>query len=82
MPAVLEPGLPDIIGNFYARAYQSSPIVSGAFTATKMSTDTNQDSGNASNNSYSFKASNSNSIYGTSTTVQPPAICLIPQIKF
>ena len=29
-----------------------------------------------------FDASRSNAIYGASTTVQPPAISLIPQIKF
>ena len=29
-----------------------------------------------------FKASYSCSIYGNSTTVQPPALSLIPQIKF
>lgn len=29
-----------------------------------------------------FDASRANSIYGNSGTVQPPAIALIPQIKF
>ena len=29
-----------------------------------------------------FDASRSNPIYGNSTTIQPPALCLIPQIKF
>lgn len=29
-----------------------------------------------------FNASDSEPIYGNSDTVQPPAICLIPQIKF
>ena len=29
-----------------------------------------------------FNASKSNAIYGLSSTVQPPAICLIPQIKY
>lgn len=29
-----------------------------------------------------FDASRSNGLYGASTTVQPPAIALIPQIKF
>lgn len=29
-----------------------------------------------------FNASLANAIYGTSNTVQPPAICLIPQIKY
>ena len=30
----------------------------------------------------SFSANRSNAIYGASATVQPPAISLIPQIKF
>ena len=29
-----------------------------------------------------LNASNSNAIYGTSTTVQPPALQLIPQIRY
>lgn len=29
-----------------------------------------------------FKASKANPIYGNSNTVQPPAIVLIPQIKY
>lgn len=29
-----------------------------------------------------FNASDGNAIYGNSDTVQPPALCLIPQIKF
>ena len=29
-----------------------------------------------------FNASNSNAIYGGSTTVQPPALQLIPQIRY
>ena len=31
---------------------------------------------------YQFKASRSNSIYGAADTVQPPAIVLIPQIRY
>ena len=33
-------------------------------------------------NSLQLNASNSSSLYGASTTVQPPAISLIPQIKY
>ena len=32
--------------------------------------------------SFGFDASKSNAIYGNSTTVQPPALQLLPQIKF
>ena len=31
---------------------------------------------------YRFDAKNSSSIYGNSDTIQPPAIVLIPQIKY
>lgn len=31
---------------------------------------------------YTWDLSKSNSIYGTSSTVQPPAVRLIPQIRF
>ena len=31
---------------------------------------------------FNFDASQSNPIYGASDTVQPPAICLIPRVKY
>ena len=34
------------------------------------------------NHTLGFDAAKSSKIYGASTTVQPPAISLIPQIKF
>ena len=34
------------------------------------------------NDGISFDASRSNAIYGASTTVQPPALVLLPQIRF
>ena len=41
-------------------------------------------SGSTDNGNYTidFDASKSNQIYGSSSTVQPPSICLIPQIRF
>ena len=33
-------------------------------------------------NGLQFNASKSSSIYGAANTVQPPALCLIPQIKY
>ena len=37
---------------------------------------------NSTTNRQSFDASRSNSIYGASTTVQPPALCLLPCIRY
>ena len=37
---------------------------------------------NSGTYSQSFDASRSNSIYGASTTVQPPALCLLPCIRY
>ena len=39
-------------------------------------------SDNSGTYSQSFDASRSNSIYGASTTVQPPALCLLPCIRY
>ena len=33
-------------------------------------------------NTVTFNASKSNTVYGSSSTVQPPAIVLVPQIRF
>ena len=57
-----------------------STTVSGAFrqfsTATSQTNYTNQGT------LVQFAASQSNPIYGNSTTVQPPALTMIPQIKY
>ena len=57
----------------------------GAFTTTAWGLTIKLSAGNADifyNKSLSFNASNSNSIYGKSSSVQPPALSLIPQIRF
>ena len=57
----------------------------GAFTRVS-GTDTGNAGGgvnyDGNTNTFNFNASQSNSIYGASSTVQPPALSLIPQIKF
>lgn len=75
-----EAGLPNITGNI--SAFKSS--ISGAFVG---SNDTNRyDGWNDNEDEYavstSFDASRSNSIYGASTTVQPPAMTVIYCIKY
>lgn len=77
----VEAGLPNIKGTTGHSIYNGIGI-SGAFKI--YSTSTNQSFAGSVNNPYNveFDASKSNSIYGNSTTVQPPAITLIPQIKY
>lgn len=75
-----EAGLPNITGNI--SAFKSS--ISGAFVKSK---NTNRyDGWNDNEDEYavstSFDASRSNSIYGASTTVQPPAMTVIYCIKY
>lgn len=75
-----EAGLPNITGNI--SAFESS--ISGAFVG---SNNTNRyDGWNDNEDEYavstSFDASRSNSIYGASTTVQPPAMTVIYCIKY
>ena len=88
--AVLVAGLPNITGTFGRAATDSYPIFdavnveSGAFTVKR---DTKcgfaQNTDNLLRPTYiNFDASKSNSIYGSSNTVQPASITLIPQIKF
>lgn len=73
-------GLPNITGNI--SAFKSS--ISGAFVGSNNTNrydgwDDNQDEYAVST---SFDASRSNSIYGASTTVQPPAMTVIYCIKY
>lgn len=75
-----EAGLPNITGNI--SAFKAS--ISGAFVG---SNNTNRYDGWEDNKdeyavSTSFDASRSNSIYGASTTVQPPAMTVIYCIKY
>ena len=53
---------------------EAGPSVSAAITGTP--------SRNFNADIIRFNASNVNSIYGSSETIQPPALALIPQIKF
>lgn len=85
-------GLPDITG-VVATGGNSSVFwtddISGAFTPSSYATST-LETKSASNNPTSkarcskatFNASYSNNIYGNSSTVQPPALTLLPCIKY
>ena len=61
------------------------PDGTGALKITnkiKQNSDIYQGNGSDMACAVTFNASQSNNIYGSSTTVQPPALQLIPQIKF
>ena len=82
---VKEAGLPNITGGtLYATRYVNG--VTGAFHYDNWYDHKIQSAEGHSDNygigTFSFDASQSNSIYGSSDTVQPPSITLIAQIKF
>ena len=89
MLAILAAGLPNITGEILAMLNTvndtSVPAGSGAL---KLTTKERQNSnivlgdGGDMSCTVTFNASQANNIYGSSTTVQPPAIQLIPQIKY
>ena len=82
MPAVLEAGLPNITGT--VNGVDSSVDGTrgdGAFASGSIALLMTKGSA-IGVNKYTFDAKRSSSIYSNSDTVQPPALCLIPQIKF
>lgn len=81
-PAVLVAGLPNITGQYYA-VVGGGITVNGTFTGS-WADSSGQTSGGGGYNRVHLvvDASKSNAIYGNSDTVQPPAIVLIPQIKY
>ena len=82
-------GLPNITGSWQARRYGSDSALlstpSGAFTITNNGTQgygTGQAGTDVARHLVSFDASLSSSIYGNSTTVQPPAVTMRYIIKY
>ena len=76
----IEAGLPNITGKITPKIYGNTPIgldVSGCFVGSDTGKYSNPDGGGDLNGnrarSATLSASNSNSIYGRSSTVQPPA---------
>ena len=93
MPAVLEAGLPEIEGVFYDLVAHKLTAENGKMGSAKGAFKTHAISGNGvlyspdqtnieGSDGISFNASSSNSIYDNSTTVQPPSIVLIPQLRY
>ena len=83
--AKLEAGLPNIIGYFGSvNCDYQTPIATGAMVDVgeiKSKTSGADISREKYWRGTNFDASRSNPIFGTSNTVQPPSIMLIPQIK-
>lgn len=78
-----EAGLPNITGAVTDFMNVSGTGTIGAMAFTQDATTYKWNSGDYGFDSrLTFDASRSSSIYGNSTTVQPPAITLIPQIKY
>ena len=84
----LNAGLPNISGQIwniaYQDAYKSSGSSNGAFSKRTANEGTSfiGTTEQYTADGFVFDASHSNAIYGKSSTVQPPALQLIPQIKY
>jgi len=70
-------GLPDVAGTFSTTMWGK---LSGAFTLGAYTSGVGNNLQQAA--IVNFSASKSNNIYGSSTTVQPPTVTMIPQIKY
>lgn len=78
-------GLPNITGTTEVGvvfASTSAPTGTGAISLTHGSAMNNPVGGRCWDRGFDFDASHSNSIYGNSTTVQPPALTMLPIIKY
>lgn len=77
-------GLPNITGNLILSEMRPTDTANGAFyiLAQSQTPYTFRSPGSGYDFDFAFDASRSNSIYGSSTTVQPPALTLLPCIKF
>ena len=79
-------GLPNITGTIYAsNGWDSSGsnVKTGVFKSTVLDNVTGRDGGKSNYGmTLTFKASDSNSIYGASTTVQPPTVTMRYYIKY
>lgn len=71
----IEAGLPNITGSFYALQFTSIPQPTGCFSYGTNQNNQGFDHGNSQGSQFfSIDASRSSSIYGNSTTVQPPSV--------
>jgi len=76
-------GLPNITGQFGSSSYgHKIDNPSGAFSSSGSTYDKPPYTDTSGGSILKFKASSSNSIYGNSSTVQPPALTMLPCIKY
>ena len=75
-------GLPNITGWFANGAEIYKQYASGAFYIDDDLTPVEGHADGANNGNVRFDASRANPIYGRTSTVQPPAISLIPQLRY
>lgn len=70
----VEAGLPNITGGFYARGIENTNMKGwGAFNTQNSSDTISYGHDNGAGGGFNFDASRSSTIYGKSSTVQPPA---------
>lgn len=81
-PAKVDAGLPNIEGETKASFTAAEPYGGTGAIKSVASGSTVGSSGAATRAKITFNAQDSNAIYGKSDTVQPPAIVLIPQMKY
>lgn len=76
--------MPDIAGEFAISGCSDAAggYGTGAFSFNLQGAAKGTVTAGAGDVRVSFSAAKSNSVYGASNTVQPPALALIPQIKF
>ena len=81
---IKQAGLPNITGMVNLSNGAFLWEVNGAFDYFEENDNTNPNGPSEDKNStaFTFNASKSNPIYGSSTTVQPPSITLIPQLRY
>lgn len=75
-------GLPNITGTFGFCGETSYAQNSGAFAKTDEKSESFTISGTTKRSKWNLNASRSSSIYGNSSTVQPPALCASICIKY
>ena len=74
--------MPNITGTITDKQQWDNIVVTGAFYKTTRTADWGGANSGQGMGGLGIDASRSNPIYGASNTVQPPAVALIPQIKF
>lgn len=77
-------GLPNITGTLYGLAYRTNVfgVGAGAITTSRSGGSSALTLDGIGSDIIYFNAAGSNTIYGASTTVQPPALTVLPCIKY